>query len=215
MTVCDIIAEPMRIHHIAPPRGTYRKEAEFQMYYVGLRQNLSRQVPVRALRRAAPARRHRTGAVHGAGASGGGRTDRVAGCVHSGTDRQPVPPFAATSTAFRSSSSRTTLRWCDSSATASAYCYHGKLVEVAPVARAVTTIRSTPIPRRCSRPCRFLIRASNETAYCRSFSPGQFPLTGELIEAEPDHFVLHGRGRATEKTIENACISAKRRWRFF
>lgn len=36
MTVCDIIAEPMRIHHIAPPRGTYRKEAEFQMYYVGL-----------------------------------------------------------------------------------------------------------------------------------------------------------------------------------
>lgn len=36
MTVCDSIAEPMRIHHIAPPRGTYRKEAEFQMYYVGL-----------------------------------------------------------------------------------------------------------------------------------------------------------------------------------
>ena len=36
MTVCDSIAEPMRIHRIAPPRGTYRKEAEFQMYYVGL-----------------------------------------------------------------------------------------------------------------------------------------------------------------------------------
>lgn len=36
MTVCDSITEPMRIHHIAPPRGTYRKEAEFQMYYVGL-----------------------------------------------------------------------------------------------------------------------------------------------------------------------------------
>ena len=36
MTVCDSIAEPMRIHHIVPPRGTYRKEAEFQMYYVGL-----------------------------------------------------------------------------------------------------------------------------------------------------------------------------------
>ena len=36
MKVADIIAEPMRIHHIAPPRGTYRKEAEFQMYYVGL-----------------------------------------------------------------------------------------------------------------------------------------------------------------------------------
>lgn len=36
MKVCDIIAEPMRIQHIAPPRGTYRKEAEFQMKYVGL-----------------------------------------------------------------------------------------------------------------------------------------------------------------------------------
>lgn len=36
MTVCDSITEPMRIHRIAPPRGTYRKEAEFQMYYVGL-----------------------------------------------------------------------------------------------------------------------------------------------------------------------------------
>lgn len=36
MTVCDSITEPMRIHHIVPPRGTYRKEAEFQMYYVGL-----------------------------------------------------------------------------------------------------------------------------------------------------------------------------------
>lgn len=36
MTVCDSITEPMRIHRIAPPRGTYRKEAELQMYYVGL-----------------------------------------------------------------------------------------------------------------------------------------------------------------------------------
>lgn len=36
MKVCDIIAEPMRIQRITPPRGTYRKEAEFQMKYVGL-----------------------------------------------------------------------------------------------------------------------------------------------------------------------------------
>ena len=36
MKVCDIIAEPMRIHHITPLRGSYRAEAEFQMYYVGL-----------------------------------------------------------------------------------------------------------------------------------------------------------------------------------
>lgn len=36
MKVCDIIAEPMKIQHIVPLRGTYRKEVEFQMRYVGL-----------------------------------------------------------------------------------------------------------------------------------------------------------------------------------
>lgn len=36
MKVCDIITEPLKIQHITPPRGSLRKEAEFQMYYVGL-----------------------------------------------------------------------------------------------------------------------------------------------------------------------------------
>lgn len=36
MKVADIIAEPMRIHHIRPPRGTFRAEAEFQLKYVGM-----------------------------------------------------------------------------------------------------------------------------------------------------------------------------------
>lgn len=36
MRVCDIIAEPMKLQHITPPRGTHRAEAEFQMKYVGL-----------------------------------------------------------------------------------------------------------------------------------------------------------------------------------
>lgn len=36
MKVCDIIAEPMRIQHITPPRGSLREEARFQMHYVGL-----------------------------------------------------------------------------------------------------------------------------------------------------------------------------------
>ena len=36
MKVSDIIAEPMRIQHITPPRGSYVKEAAFQMEYVGL-----------------------------------------------------------------------------------------------------------------------------------------------------------------------------------
>ena len=36
MTVADIIAEPMAIHRITPPRGSLRAEAEFQLSYVGM-----------------------------------------------------------------------------------------------------------------------------------------------------------------------------------
>ena len=36
MKVADIIAEPMHIHRIKPPRGTLRAEAEFQLKYVGM-----------------------------------------------------------------------------------------------------------------------------------------------------------------------------------
>ena len=36
MKVCDIIAEPMKIQRITPPRKTLRGEAMFQMHYVGL-----------------------------------------------------------------------------------------------------------------------------------------------------------------------------------
>lgn len=36
MTAADIIAEPMKIHRIKPPRGTLREEAAFQLGYVGM-----------------------------------------------------------------------------------------------------------------------------------------------------------------------------------
>ena len=36
MTVADIIAEPMSIHRIKPPRGSLRAEAEYQLSYVGM-----------------------------------------------------------------------------------------------------------------------------------------------------------------------------------
>lgn len=36
MKAADIVAEPMKIHHIRPPRGSYRQEAAFQLHYVGL-----------------------------------------------------------------------------------------------------------------------------------------------------------------------------------
>lgn len=36
MKVVDILTEPMRIHRIQPPRGSYRAEAEYQLRYVGM-----------------------------------------------------------------------------------------------------------------------------------------------------------------------------------
>lgn len=36
MKVADIIAEPMRIHHVEPPRGSLRAETEYQLHYVGM-----------------------------------------------------------------------------------------------------------------------------------------------------------------------------------
>lgn len=36
MKVADIIAEPMAIHRVKPPRGSLRAEAEFQLKYVGM-----------------------------------------------------------------------------------------------------------------------------------------------------------------------------------
>lgn len=43
--VCDIIAEPMKLHHVKPPRGTYRAEAAFQMRAVGLDEGYLDQYP--------------------------------------------------------------------------------------------------------------------------------------------------------------------------
>ena len=39
MTAADIIAEPMAIHHVSPPRGSLRAEAAFQLYYVGMEES--------------------------------------------------------------------------------------------------------------------------------------------------------------------------------
>ena len=36
MKISDIITEPMDIHHVKPPRGNFRTEAEFQLHYVGM-----------------------------------------------------------------------------------------------------------------------------------------------------------------------------------
>lgn len=45
MKVEEIIAEPMKIQHWKPKRGTYRKEAAFQMEYVGLDESFLERYP--------------------------------------------------------------------------------------------------------------------------------------------------------------------------
>ncbi len=45
MQVAEIIAEPMVIHHIKPPRGNLLAEAEFQLRYVGLDSSYLKKYP--------------------------------------------------------------------------------------------------------------------------------------------------------------------------
>lgn len=45
MKVEDIITEPMKIHRIRPPRGSYRAEAAYQLHYVGMEERYLDQFP--------------------------------------------------------------------------------------------------------------------------------------------------------------------------
>lgn len=45
MKVADIVAEPMVIHRIKPPRGSYRREVAFQLHYVGLDESYLNKYP--------------------------------------------------------------------------------------------------------------------------------------------------------------------------
>lgn len=188
MKGCDIIAEPMRIHHIMPPRGSYRAEAEFQMYYVGLDREYLDKYPSEL---------------------SGGQRQRVA--IARALAMEPellvadepiasldVSIQAQTVNLFRHLQQEhgfTFLFIAHDLAMVEFLCdrvgvmYHGKLVEVAPVealfasplhpyTRALLAAMPVPDPR--------VERARKAP----QFPEEGFPLAGSLVEAAPGHFVL-------------------------
>ena len=188
MKVCDIIAEPMRIHHITPPRGSYRAEAEFQMYYVGLDREYLDKYPSEL---------------------SGGQRQRVA--IARALAMEPEllvadEPIASLDVSIQAQIINlfrhlqqehgfTFLFIAHDLAMVEFLCdrvgvmYHGRLVELAPAAelfaaplhpytRALLAAMPVPDPR------------TERSRKAPDFPEGGFPLSGALTEAAPGHFVL-------------------------
>ena len=194
MKLSDIITEPMRIQHITPPRGSFVKEAAFQMEYVGLENSFLDRYPSEL---------------------SGGQRQRVA--IARSLCMEPEflvadEPIASLDVSiqaqivnlFRHLQKEHGFSFlfiahdldmveflCDRVGV----MYHGKLVETGP-ARAVfenplhpytkALIAAIPIPD----PRRERARAVPD------FSNTEFPRTGTLREVEKDHFVLMEGGDA-------------------
>ena len=194
MKVSDIITEPMRIQHITPPRGSFVKEAAFQMEYVGLENSFLDRYPSEL---------------------SGGQRQRVA--IARSLCMEPEflvadEPIASLDVSiqaqivnlFRHLQKEHGFSFlfiahdldmveflCDRVGV----MYHGKLVETGP-ARAgfenplhpytKALIAAIPIPD----PRRERARAVPD------FSNTEFPRTGTLREVEKDHFVLMEGGDA-------------------
>ena len=190
MTVADIIAEPMEIHRIKPPRGTLRKEAEFQLHYVGLDKNNLDKYPSEL---------------------SGGMRQRVA--IARALSMEPEllvadEPIASLDVSIQAQIINL-FKHCNQEHGCSilfiahdlsvvkylcdrvGVMYHGKLVEVAPTKELFADPRhpytqsllsAIPIPDPRLERARVL----------REFDPAQFDPEGRLEEVSPDHLVLKG-----------------------
>ena len=141
MKVCDIIAEPMRIARMTPKRGTYRKEAAFQMKYVGLDEMYLDKYPAEL----SGGQRQRVAIWS---RSFWWQTSRLAPWMCPFRHRSSTSSaICRRSTAFRFCSSHTIFRWCAICATAWAFCCAGGWSKRR-LPRSCSPTRSIRIPGR-------------------------------------------------------------------
>ena len=188
MTVAGIIAEPMHIHHIKPPRGSLRAEAEFQLSYVGMDASYLDKYPTEL---------------------SGGQRQRVA--IARALSMEPEllvadEPIASLDVSIQAQIINL-LRHCNREHGCSmlfiahdlsmveylcdrvGVMYHGKLVEVAPTAELYANpqhpytkalLSAIPIPDPIAERNRKRMNI-DETAFDRE---------GTMVEVAPGHFVL-------------------------
>lgn len=193
MTVEDIITEPMRIHRIAPPRGSYRAEAEFQLHYVGMDPSCLDSYPSEL---------------------SGGQRQRVA--IARALSMEPEllvadEPIASLDVSIQAQVVNlfrhlqrehgfSFLFIAHDLAMVEFLCdrvgvmYHGKLVEIAPAktlfdrplhpyTKALLSAIPIPDPRL------------ERERVLPDFSKAEFPVKGELVQLEPEHYVLTEGGK--------------------